>query len=278
MRETIKPTIERGTDPRDEQVSRKIERETPNKLPIVTAYVIRHGETTENKLDPKRGLTKKGEEQVDEAAEKLISELNPQRDVIQLLDSGNYRANATVMRIAERLKSAGFLFFQPIRTDKAGKLEREQPGTTDNPRSRSYKRIEAANIPDSFKKRLSDPELHKKFGIPEDIPDKRVATWFMMNEEGMENPEQVTARIFQGIESSQKQVSKVAEAMGPGKRIVTIAAGNGSMIDSMVTHVTGIRPLNRGGETDNCEGFKVDFNLTEQPEVKVWGKKIEREV
>ena len=103
----MKPSFERHSA----EFGIKKENLKNRELPVVTAYIIRHGETTEDKLNPNRGLTLEGENQADEAAERLISELNPATDVIQILDSGNYRANATVMRIAQKLKSAGFKFF-----------------------------------------------------------------------------------------------------------------------------------------------------------------------
>ncbi len=181
------------------------------------------------------------------------------------------------MRIAAKLKEAGFAFFQPIKTDKGGGLREGVVRTTEEPKSRRYSRIEAANIPDKFKKELANPELHRRLGIPEDIPDKRLLVWFGMREEGMESPEAVADRVRQGMANTQKQLPRLAGALGPDKRIVVIAAGNASMVDAAIYDLTGSHPQERGGEAPNCEGFKVDFKIgAEEPGVETWGEEIER--
>lgn len=245
-------------------------------LPVVTAYIIRHGETTEDKTNPNRSLTPEGEHQADEAAERLIAELNPAVDIIQLLDSGNHRANVTVMRIAEKLKEAGFKFFSPVHSDKAGNFLDTNITTVDDPNSRSYSKIGAANIPDEFKKLLADPKLHAELGIGDDIPDKRVMTWFMIQREGMETPAEVVERAKQGMAETQKRVSKLNNILTAEQRIVVVAAGNASMVDPLVTEASGVHPKDRGGETSNCEGFKVDFKINNEPAIGVWGENIEK--
>lgn len=257
------------------KIARKTEGERHCDLPVVTAIVIRHGETTENKLDPMRGLTPEGEKQTDQAAEELIRQLDKNRDIIQLYDSGNFRANFTIMRIANRLKEEGFVFFEPIKTDKAGEPLHKGVKTTAEANSRKYKKFEAANIPDEFKKKLADPELHKKLGIPDAIKDKRVATWFLSEMEGMETPAEVAKRVYDGMEKAKKLVPMLDKQLGQDKRIVVLAAGNASMVDSVITKATGKNPLDRGGEIANCEGFKVDFEAGKDPKVGVWGREIE---
>lgn len=253
-----------------------IETENVRDLPVVTAYIIRHGETTEDKLNPNRGLTSEGERQADEAAENLIAELDPQKDVVQIMDSGNYRANVTVMRIAEKLKAAGFNFFVPILSDKSGNLQAENVPTTSDPKSRSYHKIAATNIPDQFKKLLTDPVLHAELGLGDNIPDKRVATWFMIQRDGMETPVQVLERVRQGMNDTQKKLPQLNKILSPDQRIVVVAVGNASMVDSIVTEASKVHPKDRGGETHNCEGFKVDFNLDTDPKINLWGKNIEQ--
>jgi len=258
------------------EFGQNMEVEKIRELPLVTAYVIRHGETTEDKLNPNRSLTPEGERQADEAAGHLIAELNPATDIIQLLDSGNHRANVTVMRVAEKLKEAGFKFFIPVHTDKAGNVQDADVQTTNNPKSKKYDKIGAANIPDEFKKLLADPALHAELGIGDDIPDKRILTWFMIQREGMETPAQVVERVKKGMVDTQKQLPKLNKVLTPDQRVVVIAAGNASMVDPLVTEASGVHPKDRGGETHNCEGFKVDFKVGEDPEIGLWGENIEK--
>ena len=257
------------------------ERGIPREIPVVTAYVIRHGETTENKLDPNRGLTKRGEVQINEVAEKLIRELNPQRDVIQILDSGNYRANVTVMHIATKLKSAGFSFFEPEKLDALNMMKPKDAGvqTVAEPKSKKYRRIDAANIPDEFKKQLSDPALHERLGIPDGIADKRMAAWYLGDwPDEVEKPEEVAARVQKGTESTQKLLPMLAGQLGLEKRIVVISAANASAIDATITTRTGSSVIDRMGEVENGEGFKINFDLDTEPLFEAWGEKIETQI
>ena len=252
------------------------ERETP----VVTAYILRHGETTENKLDPNRGLTAQGERQVDEAAERLRQELNPKTDIIQLLDSGNHRANVTVMRLGERLREAGFIFFRPVKLE-SGTRQPAETGVniSPEPASRPYSRIESARIPDDVKKQLSKPEVHEKLGIPDAIADKRVAAWFLGDwPDEVEKPGEVAARVRTGMENAQKNLPMLAGQLGPDKRIVSISAANASAIEATINEFTGSSVVDRKGEVENCEGFKVDFKLNSQPGFAVWGEKIEQQI
>ena len=36
--------------------------------------------------------------------------------------------------------------------------------------------------------------------------------------------------------------------------------------------------MDRGGEVENAEGFKVDFEVDKDPKVVVWGKDIENKI
>lgn len=275
----LRHPVEAVGEPGEVKKSRKTEGERSREAPVVTAIVLRHGETIKDKTNPRRGLTKEGEKQVEAAAERLIQQLDPRRDIIQLFDSGNYRANVTIMMIAEKLREAGFAFFEPIKLNKKT-LRPERAGieTTDKPKSRAYKRLRQANIPEKFAKQLADPELHKKMNIPEDIEDKRVVAWFLSNFDGAEKAAEVADRVYEGMAKTQKQLPMLARQLSPEQRIVVLAAGNASMIDSVVTRATGVHPVDRGGETPNGEGFRVDFNLGEDPKVAVWGEKIEKEL
>lgn len=255
-------------------------REAERSSPVLTAYVLRHGETTEDKLNPNRGLTLEGEKQMDQAAERLITELDPERDMIQIFDSGNQRALVSVMRIAEQLKAARFLFFEPIRVDSRKNFLPTEEGvrTTPEPRARPMVRgIGAARIPNTFKQQLSDPVWHKVLGIVDDIPDKRIATW-MLGEwpDEVESPKEVAIRVETAIVQAQARLPMLARQLGLEKRIVVIGAANATAIDAAIVGRTGVPVTERGGETSNAEGFKIDFSLAKEPKFSVWGEKIER--
>lgn len=255
-------------------------REVERTMPVLTSYVLRHGETTEDKLNPNRGLTPQGEQQIDAAAERLIAELDPKRDVIQIFESGNQRALVSVMRIAEKLKQAGFEFFTPIKVDAKNNFRPKEGGveTMEESKARSMKRaIGAAVIPDAFKKRLADKALHKELGIVDDIPDKRVVAWMLGDwPDEVESPKHVFERVERGVADAQKRLPILVRQLGPDKRIVAISAANATAIDAAIVARTGMPVTERGGETANAEGFKVDFSLTAEPKFAVWGEKIEQ--
>lgn len=257
--------------------------EQERQIPTVTAYILRHGETTEDKSDPRRGLTLKGEQQIDAAAERLIKELDVKRDLIQIFDSGNHRATVSVLRIAEKLKEAGFQFFEPVEVNPRREFQsvNKSISTTDQPKVRTlHKGAGAADIPDYFRKNLEDPEFHQALGIPDSIEDKRLITWFLADlPDDVEKPQEVVDRVEGAMSKTQKQLPQLQHLLGTDKRIVAIVGANASVVDAMIVDRTKVPVTARGGETPNAEGFKLDFHSEKDaPLFSVWGETIEKQI
>lgn len=289
----VDANVRRAVEGKDRHIGRKIERgpETEgNAQPTLTAYMIRHGETSDNKFDPNRGLTEEGKQQMDAAADRLIAELDPNRDIINLLQSGNPRATMSVERIAAKLKAAGFKFMEPIKLIPASKRKGASTyfgATTEPERVTYYRRGRAANFTDDAKKLLASPEIHKRLNITDKIAKnkdaKRIPAWYGLAElgelpEGAESPEHSAGRMEEAYASIQKQLPLVADHLEPGKRLVSIMAANASTLDAAITARTGKDAFERPGEVENAEGFRIDFAVDQEPEFDVWGPDIESKI
>lgn len=232
--------------------------------PTLTVYVLRHGETEKDKTKKDRGLTEKGRKEILDAADKIISELNPQTDIIQLLDSDTPRTKTCNELIGQKLKEAGFKFFNLIKRDKSGKLLQDEVNTSEiiieSKKSPTVKMPKTSKT-DSEAQR--DPERKKRYNIPEDIKDARLAIWYAMGERDelteSETPKEVAERMEHGIEQAKREIPMLQKLLKPGQRIVTIINANAPPIDVLITKKTSKSVLERGG-VKNAQGFKIDFS------------------
>lgn len=236
--------------------------------PTLTAYVIRHGQTEKDKTKKARGLTEQGEREILEATDKIISELNPETDIIQLLDSDTPRTKACNEITGQRLAEAGFKFFTLIKMDKSGKPLQSEINTSDTlVDSRRFPKIKMPKISETDSAIERDPNQRKKYNIPDSMQDARMAIWYAMAERGenfqeSETPQEVAERMEQGIERTKKDLPMLKKLLKPGQRIVVIINANAPQIDSLITKRTGKNILERG-EVKNAEGFKIDFSLSD---------------
>lgn len=232
--------------------------------PTLTIYVLRHGETEKDKTKQDRGLTEKGRKEILDAAEKIIGELNPQTDIIQLLDSDTPRTKTCNELIGQKLKEAGFKFFNLIKRDKSGKLLQDEVNTSEiiieSKKSPTVKMPKTSKT-DSEAQR--DPERKKRYNIPEDIKDARLAIWYAMGERDelteSETPKEVAERMEHGIEQAKREIPMLQKLLKPEQRIVTIINANAPPIDALITKKTSKSVLERGG-VKNAQGFKIDFS------------------
>ena len=110
------------------------------------------------------------------------------------------------------------------------------------------------------------------------VGDKRILAWFAKDWEGTEKPKEVADRVYASMQQTKKLLRRLSKQMTPEQRIVVLASGNATMIDAVLTEATGKPPIERDGGVENLEGFKVDFDLGEEPKVGVWGEKIEQQI
>src|SRR3990167_1622946 len=263
-------TILRGIESQPDSSKEKNRAERPT----LTAYVLRHGETEKDKTKKDRGLTEKGEREILEAADRIISELDPQNDIIQLLDSDTPRTKTCNQLIGQKLAEAGFKFFTLIRTDKAGKpLETEINTSGDIVASRRFPKIRMPKISEADSAVQRDSSQRKKYNIPNGVEDARMAIWYAMGERGKlsgdsETPQAVAERMEDGIEQTKKKLPMLNKLLKPGQRIVAIINANAPQIDALITKKTGKSMLERG-EVKNAKGFRIDFSTLEDSSHKV---------
>ncbi len=245
------------------------EDERDNEKPTLTVYVLRHGQTEEDKTKPNRGLTEMGEKQIIEAADALIRELDPDTDIIQLLDSNTPRTKACNKIIGQRLEASGFKFFHLIKRDKAGHPLQDKVTTSDQiVETKGTPRVKLSVTSNRDSELERNPEQRTKYNIPDTIKDPRLAVWYALGSAGelspdTETPEQVANRMEQGVELAKKDLPLLTKLLNPGQRIVTIINANAPQIDALITKKTGKSVLERGGGVKNAEGLKIDFSITD---------------
>lgn len=252
-----------------------VEEEKERETPVLTVYILRHGETEEDKTKPNRGLTETGLKQLRESAQLIAEELDPTRDIIQLYEAGTPRTKASNQIIAEILSQRGFKFFEPLRMDKGGHVLEEGVKTTTEINQGVYHRLKYPHQSESdAKKYRDDAMIRERMTVPADIKDTRLLAWYLLSESGELDPESVgpeasAKRIQEGVNNTTKLIPRLAKQLGPDQRIVTLININAPQLDAFITSKTGRDALQRHGGVENAQGFKLDFNLTNKDEDKV---------
>jgi len=267
--------IERG-------IEAKLEKE---KMPesIITAYVIRHGETTTEKLDPRRGLTERGIEQAKKAALRIANEIaqeTPKEQKIELrgYDSGIDRANQTLIEVVKVLTEKGYKVYLPyssqeIAQDKVTLEEMKKAGLIYGEGPGIKPRIRNMTLPTEAKKRLTEEAERKGEELVVTIlttpPEK-------LKEMGGETPKEIFQRMESGVKSTNR-VSQWLRKREYPRKIVAIATSHGGTLEGYLTEKLGIGPKELGA-ISNCEGFRLDFTGKpgEEPKINFWGEEIEK--
>jgi len=240
-------------------------------------YLLRHAETTKDKLDPNRGLTEEGKEQCRTAAQRIISELNPKDVVLNLLYSGMPRANQTLDFIVEELKQAGFEFYEPERLNNRG----DGIKTKGVPRTEARRLSGIRNVglgDDNYRKELYSAEKKASLGLPSDIGPEMVWLNDLNRPKEVETPEQVSVRVKDSFERAQRGVDRFAPSWREkGKKVVTLALTHGAVMEKFFSNEMDV-DVNKLGVTPNVEGYRIDFSEGNKPVINPWGEKIEKTV
>ncbi len=267
----------------DKEELRKEKKEREKSESVVTAYIIRHGDTTKDKFDPNRGLTEKGKEETEEAAERIAQEIVEEtgKDTeIELrgYDSGQIRANQTLIEVAKKLTDKGYKIYLPFSSQelakdevafkemkKAGLIHGEGPGIKS--------RIRNITLPDEAKKELKEEAKQKG--------EKAVITVLTtppekLKEMGVETPEEIFKRVESAVESTDRISQRLRKNEYP-RKIIAIAATHGAIPEAYLSQKLKVNPKDIG-EVPNCEGFRIDFTgkPDKKPRIQFWGKEIEK--
>jgi broad specificity phosphatase PhoE len=281
--------------PKEYQIEEEIKSENP-----ITVYYLRHGETTEDKTDPLRGLTEKGIKQVEEAIQEIIKEIPDKKIQIRLYSSGSERTQEQCIIAAKILKEAGFTDVTIDQNSLPGKrveftpegikftsiLEREEKDIEQKKLVEELglkvegpgiaKRIAELRAPKEYKKKLR--ELEEETGIP------AVIHWMMDKNlpPGTESAEEKAKIIETAIEITNRWAQHIKKR--GSKPIVALVFGHASALTAYGAKAFGMdkdkESLKKFGEVKNAEGLKIIFSgiAGKGPEIEPFGKVIEEKV
>jgi len=266
--------------------------------PALTVYLIRHGESGKNKINPNRGLTDKGHEQVKIAFNKIINQIiadevpdfkdwdKPEaraaalkqameKVAIHLRDSGTNRTIEQEWVEKEVLTSLGVKPEQINLPDSAYEWQDVARPQTAGPgiqkRLKGVQGLETNKITMGFRKKIGDKKYQKSLGASDEI-----VAWALTPEdkipEGVENVRQMSERKNRDL----AKVERIAAKLGQrDKRIIYVANSHASILSLSAADELGI-PLPEVGEVENAEGLRLDFYSSgKKHEARPVGEKIE---
>jgi len=263
---------------------------------VITAYVIRHGESITDKTDPRRGLTEKGKEQAKEAgrkiAEEIARETGPEVDIeLRGFDSGMERTNQTLIEAIRALTDKGYKVHLPYSTqelaqDKFALEEMEQAGLIRIYGKKQRIRPEAI---DFLKPIGLSKEAKQILAVEAQASGGDLLTAMLtlspegtreIKEKGAETPEEA----YQRMKSGEERESKVAEFLKQRerrpRRLIHIAISHGYIMGFYLKEKLGIKQAFKEENIPNCQGFRVDFTGEhgKEPEIKLWGEEIKERI
>lgn len=249
----------------DREPGREIHHEPEH---MITVFVLRHGESSEDKTNPKRGLTEKGQDQVRAAVHKIIATLDPKHDAIRLYDSSTDRTNQQLWLEHDMLTEAGFAVYVAAPSHAmAGKDAPEGAG------SGIAKRLSGIEGSKEAIQKLRDPAYQKSLGT-----DNPITAWLKEPNlpEGVSTPAD-KLKQFQTAADATQRIAEREREKGAEKRIVVIANSHSSGLTAYAAEKLGLTP-DAIGEVENAEGFRVDFSGRpgEAQRFTAFGEKIEK--
>lgn len=258
--------------------------------PIISIYLLRHGETGKDKTDPKRTLTENGVHQVEAATERivdqLISDAHPDSEVddetkkeilesihFRLYDSGTTRTQEQISleraKLLEMEVPEENIYLPQSYYDYVGEKRSSGPGIP--------KRLEGVIGMDEspgFREKIADPEYQRAVGASDEI-----TSWALTPEEelppGVESFQNVKSRVAASIEKLENVIPYLARK---NERIVIIANSHASNVTIASANILGIRDLRELGQAGNVEGVKMTFSKDGSRKVEPFGENYESKV
>ncbi|MBI2444167.1 MAG: phosphoglycerate mutase family protein [Candidatus Magasanikbacteria bacterium] len=267
---------------------------------FITAYYMRHGESSSDKNDPLRGLTDKGIEQVRKAVERVASEIPDKNSQIRLYSSGSERTRQQCIVAAAVLRDANFT---NITIDANSLPEKRAELTGKGVRftkilsGDELKEAQAATIAQlglrqegpGIGKRIAELKAPKEYptklrGLEADTGISAVVHWLTDKEvpAGAESRAQKAATVAKAVEIANRWAEHMRRAAEKGKEVkpmVALAFGHSSALTAYGADVFGWQGEELA-EVENAEGLKIDFSgiADETPRIQPFGEKIEAKV
>lgn len=256
--------------------------------PKMTLFLLRHGQSEEDKSKPNRGLTETGRDQVTETLGQLVNtiaqEENPQAANLaealagvrfHLRDSGTERTLEQVWLEHNLLVRAGVPEANinlPQSALKYKGMDRTGgPGV-----AKRLKGVQGLDQNPAFRKQIKSREFQAEVGASTDIE-----AWALAPEdkvpEGVETLTKIRQRYRQDVAKAEKLIPKMTER-APG-RVVTIANSHASIATLAAASEMNIpldQLLKKIGEMPEAQGLRYDFyGGGKEKTVKPFGKDIE---
>ena len=249
--------------PRQEGGAERQEKE-PRHEPRFTVFLIRHGQSEEDKTKPNRGLTDLGKRQVLATMHEILEELRQESTRLEevefhLRDSGTERTLQQVWEEHRALLQAGVpeqnivlpkavLEYRGIDSSEAG------PGI-----ARRLKGVQGLDTTPEFRKKLRSKEYQEQLGASSDVE-----AWALAPEEhvpsGVETRTQMQERYEKDLATAERVINyKIGKHP---KRVIVIANAHASIATLAAASEFSI-PLDRLmkniGEVPEAEGLRYDF-------------------
>ncbi len=260
--------------------------------PIITAYVIRHGESVVDKTDPHRGLTDGGREQARAVGGLIAEEISQEADpdtIIELrgFDSGVDRSNQTLIEAVKVLVKKGYKVHLPYSSQELAEspddLEAMSEkglisvyGKKQRIRPEAIEYLRPVSIPKEARSRLNEKAqetggdiLSVMMSLPED----------QLKAMGVETMEDA----YQRMKTGENRTNEVARflTMKDGdrnhrKRVVHIAISHGYIMGAFLRKELGIPEPFEEKNIPSGQGFRVDFTGKpgDPPHLELWGDEI----
>lgn len=244
----------------------------PENMPVLSIYVLRHGETGKDKTNPKRALTETGEQQVREATINAVkqvigeafpdgSELNFDNDEIKevlsqlkfrLYDSGTTRTQQQIALEKDVLVSLGVkeenIYLPQGYYDYIGSEEKSGPGV-----AARLEGVQGIDEAAEFRSQISSPDYQAAVGASDEVmawaltPDEEIP-------EGVDTFGDVARRVDTNLQSLRHITPRLAQN---GQRMVILANSHASNVTIAAARVLGVEDPRQLGQADNAEGVRL---------------------
>lgn len=275
-------------------LSESLEAKIKPELPKLTLLVMRHGESSEDKSDPNRGLTEIGQQQVRESfaefLDKILAEENPEFNQwnnpeakkiafakiapkleFHLRDSGTYRTQEQEWIQAEMLNEIGVTEINLPKSAYDFKSQ-ESPQSAGPGVAKRLKGVQGMDKNKDFRKLIGQTDYQKTVGAVDEM-----TAWALTPEkdvpQGVETYPEMMTRYQNDLAKLQRlaQSRKIKEYP---KRIIVIANSHASILTLASSGELSI-PLTKLGEIENAEGLRLDFYDNNQYQASPFGEKTE---
>ncbi|MFA6272371.1 MAG: hypothetical protein WC693_04705 [Patescibacteria group bacterium] len=258
-------------------------KEREGELPKMTVFLLRHGESNNDKTNPNRGLTNKGTEQVTESINQILNSLllegNPDfeawdneesritavQNAIQnvefhLRDSGTARTLEQVWLEYEILKQYGVPEEHIYLPQSAFEYKDKEPDEKAGPGiAKRLKGVQGMDQNPAYRTKIKSKEYQERVGATGDM-----MAWAISPEEDVPDDVEKRSHMEERYASDIAKLDRVVthKMEGYPKRVVAIANSHASIATIAAAKESGIpleKLMGKIGEVPEAQGLRYDF-------------------